>query len=87
MYSPNTDQFIKALRTIFTQAEELGLVAIEIKSGNLHRKVGGYPGNDHRMPTCCKAMRSEMNDTDSVVSEPPSGQGASFVVRYEIPRK
>jgi 5-methylcytosine-specific restriction protein A len=65
----------------------MGLVAIDVNSGNLHRRVGGYPGSDHRMPMCCEAMYSAMNDGDSIVSQPESGKGASVIVRYKLPRE
>jgi hypothetical protein len=84
--SPTTEDFSNALGEILTKAEELGLVAVEVKSGNLHRTVGGYPGNDHRMPACCDAMRKEMTYKDRIVAEPSKGKGASLVIRYDLPR-
>jgi len=80
------DDFRDTLSAIFVKSEELGLVAIEVKSGNLHHQVGDYPGGDHRMPVCCNVMRKEMKGEDSVVSEPPKGKGANLVIRYMLPR-
>ena len=82
----SSDDFRNELLDILNSAENLGVVAVEVKSGNLHRRVGDYPGSDHRMPTCCDVMRSEMNSSDVVVSEPDSTMGASVVIRYKLPR-
>jgi hypothetical protein len=48
--------------------------------------VGGYPGNNHRMPVCCAAMRAEMRAGDNIVRAPPSGDGANVVIEYRLPR-
>ncbi len=83
---PSTEDFQKELDSIFTFAEEKLLTAIIIKSGALHRLVGSYPG-DHRMPMCCNVMRKNMRNGDEVLSEPPSGEGATLTIRYQFPRK
>ena len=83
---PSTEDFRTTLRDVLTKADEYGFVAVDVNSGNLHRRVGDYPGNDHRMPMCCEAMYSEMKVKDSIISQPESGQGASVVVRYKLPR-
>ncbi|MDT7810229.1 MAG: hypothetical protein QOJ42_145 [Acidobacteriaceae bacterium] len=59
---------------------------ILINSGELHRAVGGYPGPDHRMPTCCDVMRAEMQTGDSLVESPEKGNGANLTIRYMLPR-
>ncbi len=82
----SSEDFRTELRGILKKAEELGLVAADVNSGNLHRRVGDYPGSDHRMPICCEVMYSEMSVSDSVISKPESGKGASVVVRYALPR-
>jgi 5-methylcytosine-specific restriction protein A len=60
-----------------------------MSAGDLHRRVGDYPGNDHRMPVCCGVMRDAMDEDvgDAIVSSPPSGDGASLLVRYVLPRR
>jgi 5-methylcytosine-specific restriction protein A len=65
-----------------------GKEVAEIDSGELHRRVGDYPGRNHRMPVCCGVMRKALalNDGDVIVEEPPSGQGAGLSIRYVVPR-
>jgi hypothetical protein len=83
---PNADEFSRTLRSMLDSAGNLGLIAADVRAGDLHRRVGGYPGADHRMPLCCGAMRQAMKVGDEVVRGPASGQGASLVVRYRLPR-
>jgi hypothetical protein len=83
---PSTDDFQAELDSIFSFAEEKRLTAIIIKSGDLHRLVGDYPGSDHRMPLCCNVMRENMMGGDEVLSEPPRGAGATLVIQYRFPR-
>jgi 5-methylcytosine-specific restriction protein A len=78
--------FVKALNAAFLEAERAGQSSIRVKSGDLHRQVGGYPGPSHRMPVCCKVMRSAMFPGDRILEAPPKGAGASLVVEYVLPR-
>lgn len=57
---------------------------LQVTAGAIHRTVGDYPGNNHRMPVCCSVMREEMGEGDVIVTEPPSGQGASLTIRYWV---
>ncbi len=84
---PTANDFQKELDSIFAFAEAKRLTAIVIKSGDLHQLVGDYPGTDHRMPICCNVMRKNMRSGDQVLSEPPSGEGATLTIKYEFPRK
>lgn len=84
--SKSSADFQKELRSVLARAEKLDLVAVEVKAGNLHRRVGEYPGAGHRMPICCDVMFKEMEASDSIVSQPREGKGASVVVRYKLPR-
>lgn len=59
---------------------------LDVTSGQLHRQVGGYPGNNHRMPVCCNVMRGEMEDGDEILAAPPRGNGATLKIRYWLPR-
>lgn len=83
---PDADVFQAALQRHFAEAQKKGKSHIEIRSGDLHSEVGGYPGHNHRMPTCCDVMRSEMHGKDNIVGEPPRGKGANLIVRYILPR-
>lgn len=78
--------FENALHEMLKVADKMGFEAVEIASGSLHRKVGGYPSDDHRMPVCCSVMRKLMSGYDRILSEPESGQGATLVIRYTFPR-
>ena len=59
---------------------------VEINAGELHRVVGGYPAQSHRMKAACDALRSLMLEGDEEVFGPQSGYGASLTIRYRLPR-
>jgi 5-methylcytosine-specific restriction protein A len=80
------DDFVRALDRIFRDRTEAGAPAVEVISGELHRKVGGYPGKGHAMPTCCDVMREAMRFGDEVVATPERGKGATLRIRYALPR-
>lgn len=82
-----TEAFEAALNHWLATANVLGFAAVEVTAGALHRRVGDYPGPNHRMPSCCNAMRRVMTDGDVLVSEPECGAGASLTVRYVLPRR
>lgn len=82
-----SDEFRDELSTILADGGRNGHSFIEISAGDLHRRVGGYPAPNHRMPICCDVMRAAMFDGDIVVSEPPKGKGASLTIRFVLPRK
>jgi voltage-gated potassium channel len=84
--APERETFIAAIEHSITRAQEQGRAHIEINAGELHRTVGGYPAASHRMPLCCAALRSLMDSRDTVVFQPPGSNGASFTVRYALPR-
>ena len=84
--SPTASDFQAQLDQAFQAAQRKGLSYVDVKSGDLHRQVGGYPGANHRMPVCCNVMRQNMRTGDSVLHEPPKGKGASLEIRYKIPR-
>ncbi len=74
--SPKAEDFRNELRRLLAKAEEFGFIAVDVNSGNLHRRVGCYPGADHRMPVCCKVMYDEMTERDQRISQPESAQRA-----------
>jgi len=80
------EDFRSALSSLLDEAERLGFSYIGITAGALHRRVGGYPGKEHRMPICCAAMRGVMGPSDRIVKQPPSGNGASLLIQFALPR-
>lgn len=77
--SLNKYDFLEYLRN------EITLVTseyIDIVSGNVHRKLGGYPDKNHRMPSCCNAMIELMNNDDKILGQPKKGKGATLRIRY-----
>jgi hypothetical protein len=78
--------FRLALQCRFEEAGRHSLDFVDVNAGDLHREVGGYPGKSHHMPTCCDIMRNSMLPGDTILNEPPKGRGASFTVRFKIPR-
>jgi hypothetical protein len=69
------------------RAESAGERYLHVQAGELHRAVGGYPAANARMPTCCDVMRAAMRPGDVIVHRPPKGRGASYAVRYVLPRR
>lgn len=74
------------LHRVLAEAVNAGETYVDVRAGNLHTRVGGYPARGHSMPTCCSAMRDEIKTGDDVLSEPPKGKGASLFIRYRLPR-
>ena len=82
------DDFREELYRIMDEAVHQGSKYVDVNAGELHSGLGGYPGRDHRVPICCKVMKSAMarDHGDMPLQEPPSGQGASLTIRYVLPR-
>ena len=78
------DHFRRELLVKMSRAAKHGSIDMIIKSGELYRSLGGYPGSLHGMPACCDAMRSEMKPGDVLLVEQSSGPG--MTVRYRLPR-
>ncbi len=83
---PTAEDFQRTLNEIFRTAQSQGKTYIDVKSGDLHRRIGGYPGNNHRMPVCCDVMKRNMKHVDELLQQPPKGQGATVIIRYKLPR-
>ena len=95
MPAPTAQDFRRELNNIFDifmkiqsyQGAVINIPAyIEINAGGLHKRLGYYPGNNHRMPNCCSVMKQCMKSDDTIVEQPSSGQGASLTIRYQLPR-
>jgi hypothetical protein len=83
---PTPEQFRATLMAQIAQVAQAGHPWADIFAKDLHRRVGGYPGPNHRMPACCGAMHAERKPGDMVLNGPMSGIGASLVIRYKLPR-
>lgn len=53
---------------------------IELRSGNIHSEVGGYPGTNHRMPVCCDAMCKAMRGDDEIIAQPRKRKGQIYIL-------
>jgi 5-methylcytosine-specific restriction protein A len=83
---PTIEMFRKQLRHILFEATSQGRTNLIMKAGELHQKIGGYPGSNHRMPVCCNAMYEAMLEGDRVIAAPPKRKGASLAIEYRLPR-
>lgn len=84
---PTVEDFRIGLDKILKKSQNEGKSHIDIISSDLHRMVGGYPNKgNHRMSTCCFIMRKSMQRNDMILYEPRCGKGATFKVRYVLPR-
>ena len=81
---PRSHDFNVALEALLDAAAAQDLTHVDVSAGELHRLVGGYPGPNHRMPTCCSVMRARLRVGDAVMKEPARGAGASLTLRYQL---
>ena len=81
---PNTADFTKAIESRLRDAARKGTRHIDINAGDLHRELGGYPGPNASMPSCCNAMYARQKPGDEVLARPPKGKGASLTIRYHL---
>ena len=81
---PTAWDFQNQLMAILNAARQSGKPHIDVESGHLHTQVGEHPNSNHRMPVCCEVMRKMMRTGDSIVNEPPSGEGATLMIRYIV---
>ena len=79
--SPTAQDFQRELDRIFALSRQQGKPYIDVRAGDLHRQVGGYPGRNHRMPVCCEVMKRNMKPGDQILQQPLKGQGANLVIR------
>jgi hypothetical protein len=76
--------FQNQLIAILNAARFSGKRYIDVESGHLHKRVDANPDSIYGMPVCCEVMRKMMRAGDSIVNEPPSGEGASLMIRYTL---
>jgi hypothetical protein len=85
---PTADEFRAELAAQIDRALKQGRPHVEVNAGELHRTLGGYPGQSHHMPICCSVLREEAHIGNAeVVYETPSGAGAALTIRYMLPRR
>jgi len=86
---PTADDFRLELFRMMADAQNAGQEFVEINAGKMHRRVGGYPGKNHRMPNCCQVMKAllALDYRDVIVEGPRSGQGPTLTIRYRLPRQ
>lgn len=58
--------FVTALEQQMEKARNKGESSLTITSKELHQLVGGYPGPNHKMPTCCTTMNNAMGEKDVI---------------------
>jgi 5-methylcytosine-specific restriction protein A len=76
--------FQNQLIAILNTARISGKPYIDVESGHLLRQVEEHPNPNYGMPVCCEVMRKMMRSGDSIVSEPPGGEGATLMIRYVV---
>ena len=81
---PTKEDFIKEIQEQIMNAKSQATEYIDIISGDVHRKMGGYPGKNHRIRTCCKAMYELMKNKDEILNAPASSYGATVKIRYYL---
>ena len=64
------DDFRRELRAQLADAQHPAEVHVDINAGELHRRVGGYPGRNHRMRLCCHVLRREMAGEEQCPTRP-----------------
>lgn len=79
---PTKDDFRREVKRQIDEGRNGGAEYVDIKSGDVHRALGGYPSKNHRMSSCCEAMYDYMKRIDVVLEEPPEGKGATLRIRY-----
>src|ERR1700761_2204663 len=81
-------EFRQALIDAMHQTELKGQPFLDITAGELHTAVGGYPGDQNRMPMCCRMMRMLAIEGwgDLTVQESTTRKGATLRIRYRLPR-
>lgn len=83
---PTSEDLRSALLTAFREATRAGRSHLDVNSGDLHERLGGYPSPANAMPSCCNVMWQLKGPRDTVRHSPPKGRGARLTIRYAIPR-
>jgi 5-methylcytosine-specific restriction protein A len=86
---PTAEQFREELYAMMREGLRNNVGYVDINAGELHCRIGDYPGPNHRMPNCCQVMRAAMTPDagDRILEQPDSGEGATVTIRYVLPRQ
>lgn len=77
--------FQQELDNILVEAQKKGKFYMSVSSIDLHDRVGGYPGKEHKMPICLQVMKKNMGEHDRLLSQwKPDNY---LVVKYYTKRK
>ena len=79
-----TETFTNEIKRIIDEARNKDEEYVVIKSGDVHRAVGGYPERNHSMPSCCEAIYQLMRARDEVLAATPKGKGATLTIKYYL---
>jgi hypothetical protein len=79
------EDFQQELDRILSQAHEKGERYIEVNSIDLHHRVGGYPGYEHKMDLCHEVMKKNKKKHDTIYGEITPGD--QLRVKYLTDRK
>lgn len=80
---PTAWEFQNHLTAILNAARQNGKSYVDVESGNLHKRVGGVNSN-REIPVCCDVMKRMMRAGDTILNEPPTGDGANLLIRYIV---
>jgi len=81
---PNSDDFRREILKIFEKAKKEKKEFVEIIAGELHRKIGYYPGPNHRMYSLCNVMRDLLQPGDEILNQPKKGRGPRLQICYSL---
>ena len=84
--APRAADFEREVRERWRLAQVEGASYVDINAGEVHRKLGGYPGPGNAMANCCQVMERLREASDQVRESPRKGKGASLTIRYFLPR-
>ena len=77
-HASQREDFERALATTLEEGATAGHRFLDVRAGDLHRRVGGYPGPSHRMPVCCSVMLTAMSPTTTFSSSLHVGREPVF---------
>jgi hypothetical protein len=83
---PSIDEFRQELRDQLSRATKRRAENIVINAVELHHAVGGHPGPNQNLQSCCDVMKAEMQTGDAIIGDLENCQAAALTIRYQLPR-